>query len=455
MKYCLTKISKIKVLLCTFCIIVGSISNNSYAQKQQQKEDFTSQKWNLDDCINYAKAQNIKLQQKQLNYNSSQVDLKTAKAAILPSVQASIGENYSDNYFNNNSSTKNNYNGSYSISANWNLFKGGLIKNNIKLAKVNEQISQLQLEQYSNEIQVSITQYYIQILYSIENVKINEQTVEVSLKQLNRAKELLNVGSISKSDYAQMDAQYSSDKYNLVVSQSILEENILNLKQLLELPPESNFEIVTPDIDEKKILEVIPSKLDVYRNALELRPEINIEKLNENSSQLNLKIAKSGYLPTVSLSASSGTSNMSGSNYSFGTQLKNAWTNSIGLNVSIPIFSNRNNKSNVEKAENNIKYSQLELQNTQKELYQTIENLYLEAKNAQEKFISAKEQYKSAQVSYELLNEQFDLGMKNIVDLVQGKNTFLTSEQQMLQSKYMALYNLQILKFYNGEPICL
>ena len=250
-----------------------------------------------------------------------------------------------------------------------------------------------------------------------------------------------------------MEAQVSTDRYQLVTAQATLQDYKLQLKQLLELDGENEMNIYLPALSDENVLSPLPAKRDVYVSALALRPEIEASKLNVNASELGIDIAKSGYLPTVSLSAGIGTNHTSGSDFTFGEQVKNGWNNSIGLSVSVPIFNNRQTKSAVQKAKLQYETSMLSLLDEQKALYKTIEGLWLDANSAQQRYAAANEKLKSTQISYNLISEQFNLGMKNTVELLTEKNNLLSAQQQRVQAKYMAILNRTLLNFYAGNKI--
>ena len=197
----------------------------------------------------------------------------------------------------------------------------------------------------------------------------------------------------------------------------------------------------------------LPGKTDVYRSALTLRPEIEAGKLDLQTSELDVKIARAAYMPTLSLSAGIGTSNANGNDFTFSEQIKNNWNNSLGLSVSVPIFNNGQTKSAIQKAQLQKQTSELSLLDEQKTLYKTIEGLWLDANSAQQRYAAAVEKLKSTQTSYDLIQEQFNLGMKNTVELLTEKSNLLSAQQETLQAKYMAILNLQLLKFYQGENI--
>ncbi|ADV44655.1 TolC family protein [Bacteroides helcogenes] len=420
--------------------------------------------WNLQACIDYAIKQNISIRKNRLSAQSAEVDVKTAKAALFPSLSASVSQRIvnrpqsetntiinGDNITSSQSKTS--YNGSYGIDANWTLYNGGKRLNTIKQQELNNRIAQLSVSQSENNIEQSIAQTYVQILYAAEAVKINESTLKVSQAECERSRQLLKEGSIARSDLAQLEAQVSSDKYQFVTAQATLQDYKLQLKQLLELDGEEEMNLYIPALGTENVLSPLPSKMDVYQSALTLRPEIEEGKLNVQASELNIKIARAGYMPTLSLSAGIGTSHSNGSDYTFSEQIKQNWNNSLGFTVSVPIFSNRQTKSAVEKAKIQKQTSELNLLDEQKTLYKTIESLWLDANSAQQSYAAAKEKLKSTQTSYDLIQEQFNLGMKNTVELLTEKSNLLNAQQAMLQAKYMAILNMQLLKFYQGENI--
>lgn len=427
-------------------------------------EEDTPKQWTLRDCIDYALEHNITIQRNRISAESAQKDVKTAKADFLPSLSGNISQRVvnrpnsargtiisGDNITTSESKTS--YNGSYGIDANWTVYNGSKRVNTVKQQKLNNRIAELNVDESENSIEESITQLYVQILYSAEAVKVNESTLEVSRKEFERGQELFNVGSIASSDLAQLEAQVSSDNYQLVTSQATLQDYKLQLKQLLELDGDIEMDLYLPQLSDSNVLIPLPEKDDVYNTALSLRPEIEAGKLNVESSDLSIKMARAGYLPTLSLSAGIGSTNANGSDFSFSEQVKQNWNNSLGLTLSIPIFDKRQTKSSINKAKLQKQTSQLDLLDNKKTLYKTIENLWLAANSAQQQYVAASQKLKSTETSYSLVSEQFNVGMKNTVELLTEKNNLLSAQQETLQAKYTAILNAGLLRFYQGEEI--
>lgn len=453
-----------KALIILSCCISWQI--NTYSQNDQINDTTLNlpRQWTLQECIDYALDKNITIKMNKINAQSAEIDTKTAKAAFFPSLNASIGQRIVNNPFSENntiidgdkitsSRSKTNYNGSYGIDASWTIYNGSRRIKTLKLQQVAQEVADLNVNESENSIQESILQNYIQILYASEAVKINESTLEVSKAECERGLQLLNSGNLSKADYAQLEAQYSNNKYMLVTAKATLANYKLQLKQLLEIDGEMDFDICIPEISKTDVLTPIPSKEDIYQSALAYRPEIQSTKLNIEQSDLNIDIAKSGYIPTLSLSAGIGTSHTNGNDFTFAEQMKTNWNNSIGLTLSIPILNNRQTKSNIQKAKLEKQTSQLQLADKQKNLYKTIEGLWLDAVNSQQQYEAANEKLKSTEMSYELVSEQFNLGMKNTVELLTEKSNYLNAQQEVLQSKYMTIMNLALLNFYKNGSI--
>ena len=427
-------------------------------------EDDMPKQWTLRNCIDYALEHNITIRRNRINVESTQEDVKTAKADFLPSLSGNISQRIvnrpnsasgtiisGDNITTSESKTS--YNGSYGIDANWNVYNGSKRVNTLKQQQLNSRIAELTVDESENSIEENITQLYVQILYSAEAVKVNESTLEVSRKEFERGQELFNAGSIASSDLAQLEAQVSNDNYQLVTSQTTLQNYKLQLKQLLELDGDFEMDLFLPPLDDSSVLIPLPTKDDVYQTALNLRPEIESSKLNIEASDMNIKISRAGYIPSLSLSAGIGTTNANGNDFSFSEQVKQNWNNSIGLTLSIPIFDKRQTKSAVNKAKLQRQTSELDLMDNQKTLYKTIESLWLSANSAQQQYVAATQKLKSTQASYALVSEQFNLGMKNTVELLTEKNNLLSAQQETLQAKYTAILNAGLLRFYQGEEI--
>lgn len=419
-----------------------------------------ARQWTLHECINYALANNITLQKSRMSKYSAIEDYKQSKAALLPSLSASTSQNISYNpwpetgsYTVQGSKVQTNvdkfyYNGSYGINANWTVWNGNQNHNKVALNKLSVEQAALDSAQTANSLQEQIAQLFVQILYSKEAVKVNQATLETSKKTEERGKEFYKVGSLSKADLAQLTAQRAQDEYSVVQAQNSLAEYKRQLKQLLQITDQEEFDVSAKEPTDAMATTAIPSVTMVYDSAMQYRPEIQNALLGIKSSDVQLKIAKGQRMPTIGLSASVSTNTTSMNSNAWGKQLKSNLIGGAGFTVSIPILDNRQTKTAINKAILSRQSYQLDLKDKQTQLYSTIENYWLQANNNQEQYKSAKVNTESAQQSYDLLQEQFKQNLKNVIELMNGKDKLLQAKQDELQAKYMAILNINLLNFY-------
>lgn len=423
-----------------------------------------ARQWTLKDCVDYALANNISLKKAGLQETSALEDVKQSQAALLPSLSFSTSQNMTyrpwpqsgsgtvANGYVQSSIDKVYYNGSYSVSGNWTVWNGGQNTNNVKLNKVAVEQARLDSTTTANSVLEQIAQLYVQILYSSEAINVSKESLATSKKNEERGQTMLNIGKMSKADLAQLTAQRAQDEYNVVEAESNLRNYKRQLKQLLQIANDEEFDIVIPTTTDDMALQDIPTLNDVYMASLDIRPEIKNAQLGIESSELSMKIAKAQRLPTIGLNAGFTTSTTSMSDTGWGKQLKNNFDFGAGVTLSFPIFDNRSAKTAINKAAIQRQNYMLDLQDKQTTLYSTVEEYWLQATTNQNKFKAAKVSTESAEVSYELLSEQFRQGLKNIVELMTGKNNLLTAQQNELQSKYLTILNINMLNFYKtGE----
>lgn len=409
-------------------------------------------KWDLKSCIDYARQRNIQIRKNRIALEENQENTRQAKAQQLPSLSFSSGHNFT-NRPGIPEGDKNVYNGSYSLNSGMALYNGGKLKKNIQQMELQDQVQELTIQEAENNIELAITQYFVQVLYANENVRINEYAVEVAKAQRDRGKELMEAGALAQPDFAQLESRYTSDKYQLVTARTNLANSLLDLKQLLELGILDEMELLIPELSDDSILIMLPSRLQVYQTALAIMPEVEYNRLNIQVASIEKQKAWAGFLPELNLSLGLGTSHVSGAGYAFGHQLRDNWSESVGLTLSVPIFSKRSNRTAVNLARLNIENARLNLETIQKDLLKSVENVWQNAVSAQEQFRAARENLHAVEQTFSLVEQQFFLGMKNTLEMLTEKNNLLSARQEVLQAKYMAVLNLQLLNFYQGKPI--
>lgn len=451
-----------KFIAAAACVMASGLAFPLSATAQNE----AGHQWTLQECVDYAKANNIEVKTGLLNLEEAEATTSNTTGQLLPSLSFSTGHNlgwrpWSQSTVNLEGGTMTTtesdvtYNGNYALSANWTVWDGGRTRKERESYRLAEKNVQAANEKTVNTIQEQIVQYYVQILYEAEAVKVADSTLAASKLLRDRGKEMVQAGQMARVDLAQLEAQASQDEYSLVSAKAQLASYKLQLKQILELTGSQDFDVAIPEIDDSKVLAAIPSIEEVYAAALASRPEVQQSNISIEQAHMQEYIAKAGRYPTIGLSAGVSTSHSSASNDNVGTQIKQNVNNSIGLNINVPILDNRSTRTNKAKAKIQVQQSELDKLQTEKDIYKQVETYWLDANSAQAQYSSAISYEQSMSESFDLVSEQFGIGLKNIAELTTGKSNLLSARQQLLQSKYTALLNIALLHFYAGEGLSL
>ncbi|MBT9189238.1 TolC family protein [Zobellia russellii] len=426
----------------------------SYGQVVPER---TSEKiWSLEDCITYAIENNITVKDATLNKNSSEVDYYKAKSARLPDLYGSASQGFSSGTtidpITSDYVSDQIHNTNLGINSSMTLFQGNQLSNQIKQNKLLLEQSTLLEEEAKNSIVISILETYLQTLYSKEGIAIAQNNLEASEKEVIRAKSRLDAGSIALSDYTEAQSQAATNRYNVISAKNNYAQNIITLKQLLELSPLEPLEIETLD-ENMDLINLELNKEAIYTNALEYLPEVEASKTNIAITEKELDIAKGGYLPTLSLIGSLGSGYTSINDNTFGDQLDVNFNQKLGLSLSIPIFNRNQTKAAVQTATINIEKAQLQKQSIEKEVIKKVETAYQNAVSSQEQLVAAQASQNAAEQSYNLAQKKYELGDLSTTDLVISQNTYTNAQENYLQAKYLNILYHQLLQFYQGNDI--
>ena len=412
----------------------------------------SAQDWTLEQCLEYAKENSISVLQAIHQLETAEQNVIAAKGAFAPNLSASTGQNigYSGMLTDNGQGY---YSANYGINMGMTLYNGGKLSYNKKQSDILVEARNAGILSTQKEIEISILKAYLQVLSAHENVKIAESMLELSGQELERSQILFEAGKITKADLAQVKAQYSQNNYNLISGKNNLRSRIMELKQLLELDITTSFNVAIPEISDQEVLQALPEMLDIYNQAMLTMPQIKEAQLNIQASEYNLKNAKAGYIPSVSLSAGLSGSYNTGKDTNLGQQFINSLAPSAGISISIPIYDQSKTKTSVAKAKIEHQQTELSYQQTEKQIAKYVESLYIDAQSAQSNYLAAIDKLASIQESYNLLAEQFNVGMKNTVELLSGQNDLLAAQLQLAQSRYQAVISIQLLNILQDKEI--
>lgn len=415
--------------------------------------------WSVDDCIQYALEKNIQVQQAQVSNDINGIDLNFAKSAWHPTLSGSAKQNFSwinqtnnitgSTVFAENSGTN------ISLSSGMTIFNGNKIRNNVKQSEVNYEASKYNTEVIKETVSLNVLNAYLQVLYAEEQVKNAQDQITSLQEQLNLAGERLKLGAIANSDYLQIKSQLATEKQTLATAQSNLDINKITLMQFMELPETPDFAIEHPNLDSLINQKRIPDPKEVFQLALGIKPEVKNAELTKQSSQIGIDLAKSGFYPNISMNAglitSYSSSSISGSD--FGYQFRNNLSPAIGLTASIPIYLNKQVRTNVAIAKKNTDNAVLNEYNVKNQLRKAIEQSCQDVISSQIEYDASVEAYNAVKESYDVASEKYNQGIMNSVDFLIQKTTYITTQSTLLQSKYRLVFSYKVLDFYSGLPL--
>ena len=417
--------------------------------------------WTLRECCDYAVEHNISIKQQENACRQQELQLSTAKNSRLPDLSASAGQNFSfgrgltaeNTYSNTNTSST-----SFSLGTSVPIFTGFQIPNQIKLSQLNLEAATADLEKAKNDIRMQVAQAYVQILYDMEIADVANRQIAIDSAQVARLQAFVDNGKASEAELSQQKATLANSRLTATQADNNTRLAILALTQLLELPTPDGFAIVRPDLSGNSGLSGLSGLTPdaIYAEALNIKPEIASQQLRLKGTEHSIKIAQAANLPSLSLSGGLGTNYYTTSGFksdAFGTQLKNNFSQYIGLNLSIPIFNRFQTRNNIRNARIEQENQQLQLDNTKKTLYKEIQQVYYNALNAQSKEKSSEEALLSTKDAFQLMQAKYENGKATITEFNEAKNNYLKSESDLVQARYENLYQQALIEFYRGHEL--
>ena len=437
---------KIIMMIATALVTVTS----SFAQKP----------WTLRQCVDYAIAHNITVKQMQNSREQQAIQLNTHKNSRLPNLNASANENFSfgrgltaQNTYENKSTS----NTSFSIGTSVPLFDGNRITNNIKLSQLNLDAADADLDKARNDISMNVAKSYIEVLNDMEVIEVAQRQISIDSMQVERLKVMVENGKASVAELSRQKATLAQSRLTLTNARNSYQLDLLSLSQLLELPSPEDFSVVRPDavrINPKSNIPTSPNA--IFADALNIKPEIKAQQLRVSGADYSIKIAKADLYPQLSFNAGLASNYYKTSGYhadSFGKQLKNNFSQSLGLSLTVPIFNRFATRNNIRSAQIQRDNQVLKLEDTKKTLYKEIQQVYYNAIAAEAKFASSEQAVLSNEDAFKLTQGKYENGKANITEFNEAKNNLLKSQSDMVQAKYEYLYQSSLLDFYQGKEL--
>lgn len=408
--------------------------------------------WSLDSCISYAVSHNLTVKSHEVNVMSAELGITEAKDGFLPNVSAGAQQSFSfgrgltaDNMYANRNTSQ----FGWSVQMSLPLFQGLRNVRNLDYAKANFRQLVAQLESAKDDITLSVIAQYLQVLYYEEIYKVAIEQVRLSKVELERRKELLNVGKIPELDMLQAEAQVAKDELTAVTSLNDWNLALLDLSQLLELETAEGFSILP--LEDNVLNLPLPSTESVYTTALSSNNGVLASKLNVEVAGKYLNLAKSGYLPTLSFSAGFGSSYYKTSGYvneNFKNQMRHNLSESLGFSLNIPIFDSFSTRNSIRRAKVQQLSAEIQLKDVELQLYKTIQQANAQAIAAKKRYESSTIAEKTTGLALEAMREKYNYGKANATEFEQAKTEYLQAVSDKIQAKYENILRRRILEFY-------
>lgn len=346
----------------------------------------------------------------------------------------------------------NTYNSSYGINGSWTVWEGNIRKYRLESARILRRQQQLTGEDQIKELKLAILTAYLNILYSQDAIEIARQTLDVSTAQTERTRKLAEAGRTSRVDLAQIESQRAQDEYALVEARNNLVSNLMTLKKLLALRLDSDISVALVDFPDAEITSPLPQQEQTYEAAVSWLPEFRNNELSRDIYANDIKIAKAGRLPSISMQAGVGTGYTTGGP-SWTSQMGHGFNEQIGISLAVPIYDANKTRRAVAKANLAALEYDVNRDRLLDNLSQTIESLYVQARNSRAKYESGKSRLEAMQLTSSLVDRQFELGLVNPLELLTAHNNLLTARLEQLQNKYMAILANKTIEFYNTQNV--
>jgi outer membrane protein len=425
--------------------------------------------WSLERCLNHAKENNLSIKLALLDAQSSKKTLTQSKLSILPSLSSSVGTNYNfgknEDPVTNQITTETVKNGNFSLSSSVNLFSGFQTINNIRKNAYDYLATTYDAENTANDVSVNIVTAYLQLLYNIELVKVNQQKLDLSELQVQRIQQMVEVGSLPRGNLLETESQYAQEELQLISSINQRDLALLNIKQLLDLKQEDRFEVIDPNLEPSGGLAYSDVQT-IYEAAEQNIPLVKSADARLKSAQRSLAITQGYRSPSLTMFGSFGTAYSDAAeryfmdnnvlvseNYSLSNQLEFNQSQVVSFSLSIPIFDAWQTNTNVSKAKISVLQSQYRLEQTENELRKTIEQAVADASAADKQYVASQISAKALKEFYRYTEEKFNVDLINTYEFNDAKNRLFQAETDLLQAKYDYIFKLKMLDFYMGKQL--
>ncbi len=426
------------------CFFVGLLSLNVNAQKILS----------LEESLQIALANNLTVKQVGNDALIAEANENQSKLEYLPRISAFSNYNISRGLTNDPTTfepvTATTKSSTPSISLDLNIFNGMQTRNTIRRNQLISQSADLDVQQARDNIELTVTASYLQVISDLENIKISEERLDLLSNQLKRAERRVEAGVANMEQVYNLRSQIANENLNKVTLENQFKRDRLTLLQTLMLDPAEDYELSDPTILEENIDTNLPSYQDLLTAVMEYNPGLKSAGLNIEASQMDLAIARAGRFPRLDMRAAYGSTFSSNNEDSYFDQLDINEQKFLGFSLSIPIFDRHRIKNNIHISKINIAQSELTYDQARIDLVNNLQQAYLDLVAAHSTYIAAQENLNALEQSFKFSEGRYNSGNTDFYTYLESLNNKNRAEIDLINSRYSYLFRKRILNIYQG-----
>ncbi len=425
---------------------------------------FAQQTISVEEAVRRALENNLQIRQAEFQESLSEQDLLQSRMNFYPTLN--VGSSWGMNWglsFDQTAGrlvTQSVNSAGARLSSSFDLFNGFQKINQVKANRYQLLGAQSNVDRIKNDLILNVLTNYLEVLTNYDLLQASEEQLTLSRQQLKVMEINIEAGNMTLADLYQSQSQVATDELNVTTSNNAYELALLNLKQLMEMDPNASIVLERPEVDEVQadVLGVVADQ--IYNQAVQNYPDIKVAEYNSLVARQNIEIARSGYYPSLSVSAGIGT------NYSsqardfatqqilpFGSQIGRNRSESIGISLNIPIFNNYRTRISVNRAKINYDNALTNEQLAKNNLNKIIHQAVLDLNSAESRLRSTEVALTSATQAFDVIQLRFDEGMANTIELNTSQIAMNRAQFDQIQAKYNLIFRAKVIDFYLGNPI--
>jgi outer membrane protein len=456
------------------------------------------QKWNLRQCVEYALANNISVKQSDIQARLAELTYKQSKLQQYPSANisgnAGINAGRSIDPTTNQFTTSQLFFSGLNFNTSATIFNWFSIKNNIAANDFEMQAARAAVDKLKNDIALNVATAYLLVLVSQEQANVAEVTLHQSQQNRNNIRRRVDAGALPELNFLEADAQAARDSATLLTSRATVQQNMLQLKAVLNLDAATPFEVELPPLDQipvEPISELQPEV--VYNLAVKNLPQQRVNELRIKAADKFIKSARGAMYPTLSFFGGMGTNyannkipqfvntptgtfqntgaivNINGTDYQvkapsfttnvstyqipIGTQISDNFRQNVGISVNVPIFNSGVARTAWERSKLSLQNLQLQKQLDNQTLKNDIYRAYNDAVSALERFNASEKTIQTTQLAFDFSQKRYNIGLQSTMDYLINQNNLFRAKIERLQAQVEYVFRLKVLEFYRGQGI--